>query len=233
MSVAIPFARPRQNLRGPRPGRADHPPLLILGASAVIRQACRRAAAAPAGSWLAQMLLRKPRCWFPSPWPTRWLASSGLCSSKAAFTELRPRQRELTAVARRVEVTSREPRRMTLHEHGASIAEIQFLAPCNEAEPCRRVELNAMTSRQLVDFVEAALADHGVAKVMPDAEVLQQHARHQIETKLTGELIAANAEAIARQAAAALLPDNLAEQVALLMRSEPTLSWDQALARLI
>jgi len=33
--------------------------LLILGASAVIRQACRRAA--PAGSWLAQMLLRKPK----------------------------------------------------------------------------------------------------------------------------------------------------------------------------
>jgi transposase len=33
--------------------------LLILGASAVIRQACR--GAAPAGSWLAQMLLRKPK----------------------------------------------------------------------------------------------------------------------------------------------------------------------------
>ena len=33
--------------------------LLILGASAVIRQACRRGA--PAGSWLAQMLARKPK----------------------------------------------------------------------------------------------------------------------------------------------------------------------------
>jgi transposase len=33
--------------------------LLILGASAVIRQACRRAMRA--GSWLAQMLLRKPK----------------------------------------------------------------------------------------------------------------------------------------------------------------------------
>ena len=33
--------------------------LLILGASAVIRQAGRRAA--PVGSWLAQMLLRKPK----------------------------------------------------------------------------------------------------------------------------------------------------------------------------
>ena len=33
--------------------------LLIIGASAVIQQACRRGA--PAGSWLAQMLARKPR----------------------------------------------------------------------------------------------------------------------------------------------------------------------------
>ena len=33
--------------------------LLILGASAVVRQACRRGA--PAGSWLAQMLARKPK----------------------------------------------------------------------------------------------------------------------------------------------------------------------------
>ena len=33
--------------------------LLIIGASAVVRQACMRAA--PAGSWLARMLARKPR----------------------------------------------------------------------------------------------------------------------------------------------------------------------------
>jgi hypothetical protein len=132
-----------------------------------------------------------------------------------------------------VEVKSREARRMTLHEHGASIAEIKFLAPYNEGEPCRRVELNAMTSRQLVDFVEAALEAHGVAKVMPAAEVLHQHARHRLETKLTGELIAAHAEVIARRAAATELPDNLATQVAELLQLEPALSWDQALARLI
>ena len=33
--------------------------LLIIGASAVVRQACRRGA--PKGSWLAQMLDRKPK----------------------------------------------------------------------------------------------------------------------------------------------------------------------------
>lgn len=35
--------------------------LLVLGASAVIRRACFRGA--PAGSWLAQMLPRKPKMW--------------------------------------------------------------------------------------------------------------------------------------------------------------------------
>ena len=33
--------------------------LLIIGGSAVVRQACRRGA--PKGSWLEQMLARKPR----------------------------------------------------------------------------------------------------------------------------------------------------------------------------
>src|SRR5215813_13815906 len=51
--------------------------LLIIGASAVVRQASRRGA--PKGSWLAQMLARKPKMLSPSLWPTRWPASSGPC----------------------------------------------------------------------------------------------------------------------------------------------------------
>src|SRR5215471_14823076 len=53
-----------------------------------------------------------------------------------------------------------------------------------------RGELNAMTSRQLVDFVEGKLEFYGVAKVIPGGEVIHQHARHHLENKLTGELIA-------------------------------------------
>ena len=36
----------------------------------------------------------------------------------------------------------------------------------------QRVELNAMTSRQLVDFVEDKLKQHGIQKVIPNAETL-------------------------------------------------------------
>jgi hypothetical protein len=74
-----------------------------------------------------------------------------------------------------------------------------------------------MTSRQLVDFVEAALAAHGVAKVIPGDEVLRQQARRRLESKLTGELIAQHAEDIAQRAAEAALPPDLVEQVATLL----------------
>jgi hypothetical protein len=36
----------------------------------------------------------------------------------------------------------------------------------------QRVELNAMTSRQLIDFVEGKLKQHGIGKVIPCAETL-------------------------------------------------------------
>ena len=65
--------------------------LLIIGASAVVQQASRRGA--PKGSWLAQMLARKPKMPVTVALPTRWPASSGPCWSKAAPTELRPRRR--------------------------------------------------------------------------------------------------------------------------------------------
>ena len=119
--------------------------------------------------------------------------------------------------AETVEVKSREARRETLKRHGATAAEIGFLAPGDEDQDCRRVELNAMTSRQLVDFVEAALADYRVDKLVPDGAVIRQHARHHLETKLTGELIAQHAEAIAERAAAAELPADLVTQVTKLL----------------
>jgi hypothetical protein len=132
-----------------------------------------------------------------------------------------------------VKVDSREARRVTLAWHGATDEEIQFLAPEDERWDCRRIELNAMTSRQLVDFVEGKLQEHGVEKVIPDDAVLLEHARHLVETKLSDELLAQHAEDIARQAAAQELPPDLAAKVAELLEGEPELSWDQALARIV
>ena len=140
---------------------------------------------------------------------------------------------EMGLEAETVEVKSREARRETLERHGATDEEIEFLAPEDEDEDCRRVELNAMTSRQLVDFVEGMFGFYGVAKVIPDGEVIHRHARHLLENNLTGELIAQHAEEITKRAADAKLPADLVTQVYKLLKDERTLSWDQALARLI
>ena len=53
-----------------------------------------------------------------------------------------------------------------LRECGATEEEIALLRT-------RRVELNALTTEQLVDLVEGALAEHGIGKVIPDAEHLE------------------------------------------------------------
>ena len=132
-----------------------------------------------------------------------------------------------------VDVPNRAARRETLERHGATDDEIEFLAPEDENKECRRVELNAMTSRDLVDFVEMSLRINGVEKVIPDAEVLVSHARHGLETKLSDALLAEHAEAIAAAAAVTELPSDLADKVAKVLKDEPELSWDQALARLI
>jgi len=140
---------------------------------------------------------------------------------------------ELALESEVVEVRNRAAKRKTLRRHGATPDEIQFLAPWDEDDDCRRVELNAMISRQLVDFVEAALTAHGVAKVIPDTGILHQHARHLLEAELTRELIRAHADEIARRSAATELPADLATRLSEVLRKEPALSWDQALARLI
>ncbi|RWE83098.1 IS110 family transposase [Mesorhizobium sp. M8A.F.Ca.ET.208.01.1.1] len=56
-------------------GQRDIRRLLIIGAMAVVRWASRRRA--PDGSWLARLMLKKPR--WQSRWPTRWRVASEPC----------------------------------------------------------------------------------------------------------------------------------------------------------
>jgi hypothetical protein len=131
--------------------------------------------------------------------------------------------------AENVEVRNREARRETLERHGATDEEIDFLAPEDEDESCQRVELNAMTSRQLVDFVEAKLEEHGVEKLVPDEDVLEAQARRLIEHKLTRDLIDGERERIAQEAARKELPADLEDRLEALLEERPELSWDAAL----
>ena len=73
-------------------------------------------------------------------------------------------------------------RAATLAAHGASMKEISFLRH-------RRVELNAMPADVFVRFLERKLAEHGIGKVVPGNDVLEQHARHVLTRALTNKAL--------------------------------------------
>ena len=62
-----------------------------------------------------------------------------------------------------------------LRENGASEAEIAFMfRDFDRMRSTRRVELNAMTSPQFVAFLERKLRENGVAKIVPDQDLLAE-----------------------------------------------------------
>ena len=126
----------------------------------------------------------------------------------------------------RVTVSDRYARAATLRRHGATDQEIEFLSR-------RRVELNAITSRQFIEFIEAKFAEHGVEKVMPNATVMEAHARRLIEQRLAHDALAEIREQLANEAAAQVLPDDLGPVVRAHLDAHPSLAWDEALAKVI
>ena len=113
-----------------------------------------------------------------------------------------------------------------MKQHGATAEEIKFLRN-------KRVEINAMTSRQLVDFIEAQMAAHGVAKVIPDDAVLDRHARHLIEQRLAHDAFERLRTDFADQAKTMTLPADLRDQLAAELTRWPQNSWDISLSTLI
>ena len=51
-----------------------------------------------------------------------------------------------------------------------------------------RYELNAMTTAQILDWLDAKMEEHGVGKVVPPQEVITEEARKQLEAKLRARI---------------------------------------------
>jgi hypothetical protein len=116
--------------------------------------------------------------------------------------------------------------RLTINS--ASEEEIDFLL--GDADVGQRVELNAMTSDEFVAFVEEKLADHGAAKVVPDASILTNAYRAFVHSKRAEALFAAELEHLKGEAVN--VPPDLIERVRGWVESNPTGTWDEALAAL-
>jgi len=117
-------------------------------------------------------------------------------------------------------------RAITLRRHGATSEEIDFLQE-------NRVELNAMSSRQFVDHLEAKFAEHGVTKVLPEKAILEGHARYLLEVLIANQELEKILPLVREQAAAQKLPADLRSLVAKQFEKTPAWAWDRAVVDLV
>jgi hypothetical protein len=115
-----------------------------------------------------------------------------------------------------------------LAEYGATAREIEFL--CGQH---RRVELNAMDSRQFLDWLEARLREHGAGKVVPPGDVLRAKAREALAAGLVSRRLARIEAQAWAEAAGAELPADLERRVARVLGEQPELAWEQAVAQAV
>ena len=120
--------------------------------------------------------------------------------------------------------------RVNLQRCGATEAEMAFLVDRQDYYGewhGQRVELNAMTSRQFLDWLEAKFAEHGVAKVVPDEATLAHAYQHLARNAVLQRAI----ETILADLPAAEtfpVPDGLAATLRTTIADTPQ-PWDAAL----
>jgi hypothetical protein len=115
--------------------------------------------------------------------------------------------------------SSAEAIRDRLHVSGATPEECEFLVH-------QRVELNAMTSQQLIAFIERKLAEHGIKKIVPPKQTLDETYRLFERGRRLQE--AYDAVETDLDAADVSAPDDIEKRVAKILRDRPTLRWDAA-----
>ncbi len=111
-----------------------------------------------------------------------------------------------------------------LSQAGLDQAAIDFLRE-------QRVELNAMTSRQLVDFVETKLKQHGIGKVIPGAETLARTYQIFAASDRLSEAfdeLKEQLDAGGEDEAPINVPDSLEAQVQAKLKETPDITWHRA-----
>jgi hypothetical protein len=143
--------------------------------------------------------------------------------------------RRMELQAEEVEYSVGKDPGIRLEEYGATPEEVRFLAGTRQGWKHwvgQRVELNAMTSDQWLEFVERRLTEGGVAKVVPGADALRAAFANQARTVRINETIRSAWEG-ARSWVPPEPPADLARQVADLLAQHQSLSWDAALAQIV
>jgi hypothetical protein len=111
-----------------------------------------------------------------------------------------------------------------LRLNGATEEEAQFLLR-------RRVELNALTSDQLVAFIERKLTEHGIQKIVPNDDLLRDAYRLYAKSKRVEEIVVEAISGIDDDDIT--VPDDLNSRVAAHLKQHPELRWDEAVAAMV
>lgn len=114
-----------------------------------------------------------------------------------------------------------------LSEAGLGRAAISFLRG-------KRVELNAMTSRQLIDFVEVKLKEHGIGKVVPNGEILARTYEMFAASDCLSELFDELKEKVEDENEDQIkAPANLELEVKNKLKEFPDITWHRAVQLLV
>jgi hypothetical protein len=124
-----------------------------------------------------------------------------------------------------------------LRRHGATSFEIDFLMGGS------RVELNAMTSEEFIEFVERKLQEYGIKKVIPDKKILDdaycafarsEIAREAVEKAIDGFNVAlAPWHSRMPPAAAIEAPADLGARVRGYLDANPENPWEDAVRHVV
>ena len=118
-----------------------------------------------------------------------------------------------------------------LRTNGASEAEITFMfRDFDKLKSTRRVELNAMTSPQFIDFVERKLRESGITKVVPDRTLL---AKVYVGFEIGRRLKEAGKEIEKTIDKGSQPPADLDQRVRELLRKDPAMRWDAAVRQIV
>jgi hypothetical protein len=125
-----------------------------------------------------------------------------------------------------VHITDSWKVRTNLSRNGATKEEVDFLMGGE------RVELNAFPSRALVDWLEGKLKEHGVKKVLPDADVLGEAYRAAYVRQFVRSAIPDLVAQAERQLREGAVPNDLKGPVNAMLLKHPKVPWDRAVAHL-
>jgi DNA topoisomerase VI subunit A len=119
-----------------------------------------------------------------------------------------------------------------LAECGATEEEISFLIEGKgtySGWSGKRVELNAMTTEEFLEFIEKKLKKHGVKKVIPNEEDLGIAYRRAILGQKVERFIYRKSQALEE----CEVPSNLESQVKKYLKKNPEWPWDKAIWRIV